>query len=70
MSFETFRKKADEKWFKHRANMTSFVAQQERDRFYQLYSAYANKELVLATWALAIATIILSGLTLYFQYFR
>jgi len=29
-----------------------------------------NKKLIWATWSLAIATIILSGLTIYFQYFR
>ena len=39
-----------------------------------LYTAYKNerttKMLVWATWFLAIGTLILSGLTLYFQYFK
>jgi len=39
-----------------------------------LYNAYkterTTKRLVWATWALAIGTLILSGLTLYFQYFK
>ena len=29
-----------------------------------------NKKLVWATWGLAIGTLILSGLTIYFQFFR
>jgi len=40
----------------------------------QLYIAYRNQTttnmLVWATWALAIGTLILSGLTIYFQYFK
>ena len=30
----------------------------------------SNKRLVYATWALAIGTLILSGLTIYFQFFK
>jgi len=44
------------------------------DKTVQLYTAYriekTNKWLVLATWSLAIATIFLSGLTLYLQYLK
>ena len=40
----------------------------------QLFTAYRNerttKRLVWATWALAIGTLILSGLTIYFQYLK
>jgi CHASE3 domain sensor protein len=64
MSFETYKKKADEKWQKLRQSHQEPMAQQERDRFYQLYASYTNKQLVWATWFLAIATIILSILTI------
>lgn len=44
------------------------------DKSLQLYNTYridrTNKMLVLATWALAITTIIFSGLALYFQYLK
>jgi len=44
------------------------------DKMFQSYIAYrterATKKLVLATWILAITSIILSGLTLYFQYIK
>jgi hypothetical protein len=64
MSFESYRKEADKKWFKYREKMTASVAQQERDRFYQLFTAYTNKQLVRVTWILAVATILLSVITL------
>lgn len=69
MSFEKYKKRADEKWFNYREGMTQGVAQQERDRFYQLYMAYSNHKLVMATWILVASTLILSGIGIYFQHF-
>jgi len=44
------------------------------DKIFQSYIAYRieriNRWLVFATWSLAIASIILSVLTIYFQYFK
>ena len=44
------------------------------EKIFQSYIAYRvermNKWLVFATWGLAMGTLILSGLTIYFQYFR
>ncbi len=68
MSFESFKDKVDKKWKKYRSEVTNPVAQEERNRFYQIYMAYYNKQLVWATWALAIGTLLLSGITLYLQY--
>ncbi len=53
---------------------TMLIPEGLEDKTVQLYTAYriekTNKWLVWATWLLAIATIILSGITLYFQYFN
>lgn len=70
MSFETYKKKADEKWQKLRQYHQEPKSQQERDRFYQLYAAYTNRQMLIATWVLVIANIALSALTLYFQYYK
>jgi hypothetical protein len=44
------------------------------ERNIKLWTIYqtieTNKKLVMATWILAISTIILSGITIYLQYFR
>lgn len=64
MTFESYKNKVDRKWRKFRSEVTNPVAQEERNRFYQIYIAYTNKQLVIATWTLAIATIFLSILTL------
>ena len=69
MSFEKYRNKADKKWFTHRYTRGE-SSQEERNRFYQLYMAYNTNKLVWATWGLAIGTLILSGLTIYFQYLK
>ncbi len=68
MTFESYKAKVDKKWQKFRGEISNPIAQEERNRFYQIYLAYTNKQLVWATWVLAIATILLSALTLYFQY--
>lgn len=60
LSFDWYRKRADEAWEKFRSSKDK-ASQQERDRFYQLYVSYS---IVVATWSLAITTIILSLLTL------
>ena len=73
MGFEKFRRKSDKLWFEHRNRLPhqpGEAPQEERDRFYALYMAYSSKKLVLATWALAIGTLILSALTIYFQYIK
>ena len=46
----------------HKAQMLPYYLQYKMLR--------SNQLLVYATWGLAIVSIILSGLTLYFQYFR
>lgn len=50
------------------------VSERADDRNITLWVGYktiqANKRLVLATWILAMGTLILSGLTLYFQIFN
>ena len=39
--------------------------------YYEKYKMFQEtKKLVLATWLLAMTTILLSGLTIYFQYFK
>lgn len=68
MSFESYAKKVEERWNVKSKNVASLAHQEEKNRFFLLYTAYTNKQLVWATWVLAIATIILSALTLYFQY--
>lgn len=74
MEFKEYREKADEGWYKFRNVKSGKVPQQERDRFYQLYINWnmqeTNRKLVLVTCFLAIATLILSGLTIYLQYFK
>ena len=69
MSFEKYKERADRKWFNYRESMTQGVAQQERGRFYQLYMAYSNHKLVMATWILVASTLVLSEIDIYFQYF-
>jgi len=53
---------------------TMLIPEGLENKTIQLYTAYriekTNKWLVWATWLLAIGTLILSGLTLYFQYFK
>jgi len=72
MKFEDYKKNADKEWHNFRDKVLVTVAQEERNRTYQLYMNWTmqetNKKLVWATWALAVGTLILSGLTLYFQY--
>lgn len=62
MSFEKYFKKVNEKWEEYRNSIPrEKIKQQKRDRFYQIYMNYS---LVKVTWILAIATILLSVLTL------
>lgn len=65
MSFEEYKQEVDNKWDKYRYGKSASLSQQERDRFYMLYVAYVNKQMLIATWVLAIATIIFTGLTLW-----
>jgi len=63
-SFESYFNNSEKAWEKHRKKIKREVSQQYRDRFYQ---SYINYSLIRATWILAIATIILSILTLIFR---
>jgi hypothetical protein len=72
MKFQDFYKK-----FKIEAYDTALEKQKNEvieERIVSAWMIYqtieTNKKLVRVTWILAIATIILSGLTLYFQYFN
>ncbi len=53
---------------------TMLIPKGLEERSVQLFNTYmlqeTNKKLVLATWLLAIGTLFLSGLTLYFQFFK
>jgi len=53
---------------------TAYVWSGWDEKSLHLFTAYKNerttKMLVWATWALAIGTLVLSGLTIYFQYFK
>ena len=62
MTFESYKAKVDKKWQKFRGEITNTVTQEERNRFYQIYMAYTNKQLVYATWVLVGVTILLSAL--------
>jgi len=66
--YEKFKKEA------YDLSLEAHKTEETERRIVNAWMAYqtieTNKRLVWATWALAIATIILSGLTLYFQYFK
>ncbi len=53
---------------------TLLIPEGLEDRSVQLFTAFklegTNKKLVWATWILALATIILVGVSIYFQYFE
>jgi len=53
---------------------TVFIPGGLDEKSLKLYTAYRHQKttnlLVWATWALAIGTLVLSGLTIYFQYFK
>lgn len=72
MSFEKFLKKREEETNLLKYNFHG--SSERRDNLENLWMVYetikTNRKLVFATWSLAIATIILSTLTLFFQYFK
>ncbi len=72
MKFPKFYKK-----FKKEAYDTSLESSKTLEAERRIVDAWwvyqtieTNKKLVWATWFLAIATIFLSGMTIYFQYFK
>lgn len=69
--YELEHKKALKKW-QDRSKLKSIIPKGFGDKLLQQYVAYRNematKKLVRVTWVLAIATIILSISTLYFNY--
>ena len=72
MKYDKFLKKCKEE-----VNLLKYNFQGSKeieDRNISLWMVHqtieTNKKLVWATWGLAIGTIILSGLTIYFQFFR
>ncbi len=56
------------------SNITSLMPEGLEEQTLHLYTAYRNQRtnnmLVWATWSLAVFTMILSGLTIYLQYFK
>ena len=78
MSFENWMKEAEEDMNKREKKdlkkSKGLIAVNYHDRLISYWIGYktiqSTKKLIWATWSLAIATIFLSGLTLYLQYFK
>jgi len=72
MNFKDFYKKFTNEAYGSSLNTAGTESVEERIvAVWMLHQTIeTNKKLVRATWILAIATIILSGLTIYLQYFR
>ncbi|MAH49422.1 hypothetical protein CMI37_26605 [Candidatus Pacearchaeota archaeon] len=69
MKFKNFYKKFTKEVYESSLNPRGIEAVEERIvSAWMIYQAIeTNKKLIWATWSLAIATILLSGLTLYFS---
>ena len=72
MKFKDFYKKFQDEAY--HSNLNLFGSEQIEERIVSVWMIYqtieTNKKLILATCSLALGTIILSGLTIYFQYFK
>ena len=72
MKFLDFYKKYEKEVLEQLPN--PFGSENTEERAFRTWLVHhtieTNKKLIWATWALAIASIILSGLTLYFQFFN
>jgi hypothetical protein len=72
MKFKDFNKKFTNEVYDSSLNPQKTETVEQRNvAVWMVYQTIeTNKKLVRATWILAIATIILSGLTIYLQYFK